>query len=97
MPRSSPYAIELSSREREALESRARKYTSPYRDVVRARAILLAAEGLENQEIAGLIGMPRQLVSKWRKRFFEERLAGLEDRPRGGRPSVFPPSPGGGG
>jgi transposase len=97
MPRPSPYAIELSSREREVLESRARKYTSPYRDGVRARAILLGAEGLENQEIAELIGMPRQLVSKWRKRFFEERLAGLEDRPRGGRPSVFSPSPGGGG
>ncbi|MFQ6034161.1 MAG: transposase [Candidatus Bipolaricaulia bacterium] len=97
MPRSSPYVIELTSREREVLESRARKYTSPYREVVRAKAILLAAEGRENQEIAVLIGMPRQLVSKWRKRFFEERLAGLEDRARGGRPSAFPPSPGGGG
>jgi transposase len=65
--------------------------------VVRAKAILLAAEGWENREIAQLIGMPRQVVSKWRKRFFHDRLAGLEDRPRGGRPSAFPPSPGGGG
>lgn len=97
MPRSSPYVIELSPREREVLEARARKYTSAYRDVVRAKAILLAAEGRENKEIAELVGLPRQVVSKWRKRFFEERLAGLEDRPRGGRPSVFPPSPGGGG
>lgn len=97
MPRSSPYIIELTAREREVLESRARKYTSPYRDVVRAQAILLAAEGRENREIAELIGLPRQVVSKWRKRFFAERLAGLEDRPRGGRPSAFSPSPGGGG
>jgi hypothetical protein len=35
--------------------------------------------------------MPRQIVAKWRKRFFEERLAGLDERPRHGRPSVFPP------
>lgn len=97
MPRSSPYVIELSSEEREILEARARKYTSPYRDVVRAKAILLAAEGRENKEIAELIDMPRQVVSKWRKRFFLERLPGLEDRPRGGRPSAFSPSSGGGG
>jgi hypothetical protein len=34
---------------------------------------------------------PRQIVSKWRKRFCEERLGGLESRPRRGRPSLFPP------
>jgi hypothetical protein len=92
MPRSSPYVIDLTPGEREILGVRARRYTSPYRDVVRAKAILLAAEGRQNKEIAQLIDMPRQVVSKWRKRFFYERLAGLEDRPRGGRPSVFPPS-----
>lgn len=92
MPRSSPYVIELTPGEREILGARARRYTSPYRDVVRAKAILLAAEGRQNKEIARLIDMPRQVVSKWRKRFFHERLAGLEDRPRGGRPSVFPPA-----
>jgi hypothetical protein len=39
-----------------------------------------------------VLDMPRPVVSKWRQRFFHERLAGLEDRPRGGRPSAFPPS-----
>jgi hypothetical protein len=34
----------------------------------------------------------REVVSQWRKRFFEQRLAGLEDRPRRGRPPTFPPS-----
>ena len=69
----------------------ARKYTSPYFMVVRAKVILLASEGLENKEIADKVDMPRQIVSKWRKRFFEQRLAGLQDRPRRGRPCRFSP------
>lgn len=91
MPRPSPYPVELTSSERTTLEARARQYTLPYRDVVRAKLILLAAQGLENKEIARRLDLPRPKVSKWRKRFFHERLAGLEDRPRGGRPAVFPP------
>jgi transposase len=68
-----------------------RKYTSPYFIVVRAKAILLAAQGLRNDQIADRISLPRQIISKWRKRFFEERLDGLENLPRPGRPPVFPP------
>lgn len=94
MPRTSPYPIELTPEERRALEARARKYTLPHRDVIRAKAILLAAEGCENEEIAARLDLSRPKVSKWRKRFFYQRLAGLEDRPRGGRPPVFPPSGG---
>jgi len=70
----------------------AQKYTSPYYIVVRAKVILLAAEGIENKEIGERLDLPRQIVSKWRKRFFEKRLAGLQDRPRQGRPCRFPPS-----
>ena len=92
MPRSSPYVITLSSNERRVLEARARQYTLPYRDVVRAKIVLLAAEGIQNKEIAERLDMPRPVVSKWRKRFFRERLAGLEDRSRRGRPPAFPPS-----
>ena len=92
MPRSSPYVIILTDDEREALEARARQYTLSYRDVVRAKIILLAAEGLENKEIGERLDMPRPVVSKWRKRFHRERLAGLEDRSRRGRPSAFSPS-----
>ncbi len=91
MPRSSPFVIELSSAERVALESTSRRYTAPYRDVVRARIVLLAAEGLENTVIAGRVELPVQIVSKWRKRFFEERVAGLAERPRTGRRPAFPP------
>lgn len=91
MPRQSPYQIGLTSEEREVLESRARQYTLPYRDVVRAKLILLASEGLENKEIGEILDLRREVVSKWRKRFFEERLPGLEDRPRGGRPPDLSP------
>src|SRR5215510_5717785 len=91
MPRRSPYAIELSKSEREELAARARKYTSPYRDVIRAKIVLLAAEGLANDIIAGRLDTPRQIVSKWRKRFYHARLPGLEEEPRGGRPARFSP------
>ena len=91
MPRKSPYTIELSTEERAVLERQARCYTLPYRDVVRAKVVLLAASGLGNDEIAGRLDFRREIVSKWRKRFFEQRLAGLEERPRRGRPPVFPP------
>lgn len=59
--------------------------------MVRAKIVLLAAAGLENIEIAHRLSLPFQIVSKWRKRFFEERLGGLEERPRSGRSPVFSP------
>jgi hypothetical protein len=91
MPRNSPFRIELSAAERQALERIAGRYSSPYRDVVRAKVVLYAAQGLSNEAIAARIDLPRQIVSKWRKRFFEERLPGLQERARHGRPPVFPP------
>ena len=91
MPRKSPYTILLGQDEKRNLQAIARKYTSPYRDVMRAKVILLAAEGLSNKQIGARLELPRQIVSKWRKRFFEQRLAGLQERPRRGRPAVFSP------
>lgn len=91
MPRNSPYSIILSNAEKSKLEGMARQYTSPYYQVVRAKVILLAAQGLDNHQIGSRVSLPRQIVSKWRKRFFEERMAGLENLPRTGRPPSFPP------
>ena len=97
MPRTSPYVIVLNTSEQRQLEEQSRRYTSPYRDVIRAKIILLAAQGLRNDEIAARLDTPRQIVSKWRKRFFDEGLAGLQERPRGGRPPLFSPQRGRGG
>lgn len=91
VPRTSPYAIILSKSEKTALLKMARKYTSSYCQVVRAKVILMAAQGLRNDQIAARVSLPRQIVSKWRKRFFEQRLEGLDNLPRSGRPPGFPP------
>ena len=91
MPRMSPFTILLTGEEKAILQAMARRYTSSYIDVIRARIILYAAEGLENKEIAAHLDTSRQIVSKWRKRFFEQRLEGLTERPRRGRPPRFPP------
>ena len=90
MPRRSPFPIVLSVAERMELEKIARKYTSPYYSVIRAKAMLMASEDMENDAIGQKLSLPRQIVSKWRKRFYDERLQGLEDRSRPGRPSGSP-------
>lgn len=91
MPRTSPFNIELSPQEKLELRRRADRYTLPYFQVVRAKMILLAADGLSNDQIASRLDTRREVVSMWRKRFFEERLGGLEERSRPGRPRAFPP------
>jgi len=91
MPRRSPFQIELSAEERKTLEAIAAKYSSPYRDVIRAKIVLYAAQGLTNEAIAARTDLPRQIVSKWRKRFYEEGVPGLAERTRQGRPPVFSP------
>ena len=91
MPRISPYKIVLSPEETLELLIRASKYTLPYFKVVRAKMILLAEQGFSNDEIADRLDTRREIVSMWRKRFFEQRLDGLEERVRPGRPRAFPP------
>ena len=91
MSRRSPYRIVLSPTEERELERVARRYTAPYCQVMRAKVVLLAARGLDNKSIGLKLGLPRQIVSKWRKRFFAQRLRGLEDRSRAGRPAITRP------
>lgn len=86
MPRHSPFAIILSVEERSELLRRATSQTLPYSTVVRAKMILLAATGLPNDLIAEKLGTRREVVSRWRKRFFVNRLQGLEGSAHPGRP-----------
>jgi len=86
--------MELTPGERSELEQRARRQTATKREVFRAQIVLLVVTGLRNDEIAERLGTVRTTVSRWRKRFFEDRAAGLRDRPRSGRPRTFPPSGG---
>jgi len=91
MPRNSPFSIKLTRRERAELIERAGRYRSAYRDVIRAKIVLLAGGGLTNDVIGARLDTPRQIVSKWRQRFYTHRLSGLEDQPRIGRPALFSP------
>ena len=91
MPRRSPFTISLDAETRDKLERRGRRYTLPYREVFRAQIVLLAAAGMPNNEIAAHLNTRREVVWQWRKRFCEEGLSGLEERPRRGRPSIFSP------
>ena len=82
--------IELSADERGELERRAGG-EAPWREVQRARIVLYAAEGMPDTEIAARLDTTPEIVGKWRRRFCEERIEGLKDRPRAGRPRRFPP------
>jgi transposase len=78
--------VELSSEQRAALERMARQRTLQARVVERAQIVLRAAEGLENQQIARLMGLTPEKAARWRNRFLKGGIAALEkDAPRPGR------------
>jgi transposase len=78
--------IVLSAEERGVLVRWSRGRSTPARLVLRARAILLAADGIENKDIAEQLSTSRPTVGLWRTRFAEGRIAAIEkDAPRRGR------------
>ena len=79
-------AIALDDDQRSQLESFSNSRSLPHSLVVRAKIILLAAEGHQNLQIAAKVGVSRQTVGQWRKRFMERGLEGLYDEARPGRP-----------
>jgi transposase len=76
--------IALTEQERSALEAMIRSPKTEHGIVERARIVLLAAEGRATRSIATELGTWPGRVSRWRKRFARERLAGLRDLPRPG-------------
>lgn len=83
-PRLKP--LQLTPSERESLQRWARRPKSAQALAQRARAILLAANGLSNTDVAAQLGWARRTVGKWRRRFLDKRLEGLLDEPRPGTP-----------
>lgn len=78
--------VTLTDGQRQTLVRWSRGRTTPARLVRRAKIVLLAAEDKQNIEIAAEWGVERTVVARWRKRFAEQGLAGIEkDAPRGGR------------
>jgi transposase len=86
----SPFQVTLTASERKLLKRWVRTPTAPYRQVLRAKVVLLAAAGHTNAHIAQRLEVTGNTVRKWRRRFSQQRLAGLRDRPRSGRPRRFP-------
>jgi len=82
-------SVTLTAEEQKTLETLASSRTAPYRQVQRARLILLAAQGMTNTSIAKEVDLSRGMVVQWRQRFIRDRLAGLVDQPRPGRPRVY--------
>ena len=79
-------AIKLSDSECEVLERLKRGRLVPVRLAERAAIVLRAAVGMENQQIAAIMGVSRQKAGRWRDRYAEHGLAGIEkDAPRPGR------------
>src|SRR6266568_1792206 len=79
-------AIELTAAERAELEGLASRRRTAQGLARRARIVLAAAAGLENQVIARTVGADENTVGKWRRRFAERRIEGLHDEPRPGAP-----------
>lgn len=84
--------VRLRPKERKVLEALCRAPSTPQRDVKRARIVLLAAEGRSTRSIAAEVGVRPRIVSHWRRRFAEEGLEGLKDRPRGGNEPIYGPA-----
>lgn len=94
MARPAREKVELSDGERSELGRIARAEKLPWREVQRAKIVLYAAEGQSDVEIAARLDTSPGIVGRWRRRFHAERLQGLKDKPRAGRPRRFPPGAG---
>ena len=86
-----PVVLEISDVERVVLEGRAAAATTARRDWQRAKIVLMAADGVSSPRISLAVGLNRNQVDSWRNRFREQRLNGLKDLARPGRPPVYGP------
>ena len=79
-------AVALTDEEWRTLEKWSRGRSTPVRLMERAQMLLMASQGMENQAIAEAVGTDSHTVARWRGRFLQAGLAGVEkDAPRSGR------------
>src|SRR6476620_4775263 len=84
-------ALSVTDAQREVLESLARSQSGPHREVVRAKALLMAADGASNATIAARLSVSRSTVANWRTRFTEDGLVKFGQVREGrGRKSSIP-------
>jgi Helix-turn-helix domain len=81
--------VRLRPKIRQVLEARCRAPSTPQGQVKRARIVLRAADGRSTRSIAKEVGVQPRIVSKWRHRFADHGLAGLNDRPRAAKPPIY--------
>src|SRR6266540_6717170 len=84
--------VRLKPKDRKVLEACCRSPVTLQREVKRARIVLLAADGLSTRSIAKEVGVQPRIVSKWRHRFADHGLAGLNDRPRAAKQPIYGPA-----
>ena len=83
-------AVALNPEQRQALERMARSRSMPARLVERARIVLLAADGMENKQIARRMNLTEKKTARWRSRFLAGGIAALQkDAPRPGKPRTI--------
>src|SRR6476659_2295311 len=81
--------VRLRPKIRKVLEARCRAPSTLQGDLKRAQIVLLAAEGRSTRSIAKEVGVQPRIVSKWRHRFADHGLAGLENRPHRGKKPIY--------
>ena len=89
MPVTSPFVIVLTAAEKAVLTARVGSGRTEHRDRVRAQIVLAAADRVSNAAIAAELGLCVDTARRWRRQFAAERMEGLTDRPRTGRPRRF--------
>lgn len=79
----------LTDAERSTLTQMSKSKTEKFRTAQRAKIVLMSADGFSDSEISKSLSLSPNFVGVWRKRFNSERIDGLKDRPRSGKPPIY--------